>query len=455
MGLAVACLSAANAQSGCDRCATPGLPDWSWGETEPWPLISATVYCASYQSSPGASSSNLVADPDADPMANPDANPVASPFADPNVADPGAANKKEDEPKLLPGFQFRADKTQFRLGGYVKLDAIYDFKDAGNRYYFDPNTFPTTNQRGPQATFHARQSRLNLTTVTSTTLGDLRMYVEGDFFAAANTVRMRHAYGQIGDWLAGQTWTLHNDADAFVETLDFNGPGGNATLRDPQIRWTRELDERWRWAVSLEQPREALLAPADGEFRNRMPNFNTAVRRQLPNGHLYVSAAVGEKRYFATPESESTSPTWIATASWRRECGRHQLIAQYGISKGFTLFVRPLAITGDEELSGTIVIGNRLETLLSQGYIFAYQHVFNSHWRANTSWRAIMSDTTPGQPVDQIRSNDYLSQNILWSPLGNSNLEIGCEYLWGQRTNVDRSKYDAHRIMFSVIYRIP
>lgn len=116
-----------------------------------------------------------------------------------------------------PGsFKLPDSDTSIKLGGYVKLDAIYSNITQGvdavaNQQTVDtaipvgPNGSPTDNKKG-QLTFHARQTRINLATSTPTSYGDLTTFVEGDFFGTdgnesvtnSNGFRLRHAYGALG-----------------------------------------------------------------------------------------------------------------------------------------------------------------------------------------------------------------------------------------------------------------
>jgi hypothetical protein len=122
----------------------------------------------------------------------------------------------------VPGsFKLPGSDTSIKFGGYVKLDAIYSNITQGvdavaNQQTVDtaipvgPNGSPSDNKKG-QLTFHARQTRLNLATSTPTEYGALTTFIEGDFFGTdgnesvtnSNGFRIRHAYGTLGNFLAG------------------------------------------------------------------------------------------------------------------------------------------------------------------------------------------------------------------------------------------------------------
>jgi hypothetical protein len=83
---------------------------------------------------------------------------------------------------------------------------------------------------------------LFLKTETPTSWGPLVTYVEGDFFSSSDTnLRLRHAYGQIGDkhqFLAGQTYTTFMDASTYPAIFDYQGPNSMVLVRQPMLRYT-------------------------------------------------------------------------------------------------------------------------------------------------------------------------------------------------------------------------
>jgi len=139
-----------------------------------------------------------------------------------------------------------AQAMEVKVGGYVKVDAIYDLdQDLGPS--LDASVIDTTPglPSSPNFQMHAQQTRLNVTAT-----GDkLKIFVEGDFYGGQGNelvtnsahFRLRHAYGEIGNFLAGQTWSTFLDANWIVSpsTVDFAGPAGAInTVRQAQFRWT-------------------------------------------------------------------------------------------------------------------------------------------------------------------------------------------------------------------------
>ncbi len=160
------------------------------------------------------------------------------------------------------------------LGGYVKLDAIYSIdQDTGDTQ--DPTALAIGGDVGDKTfRFHARQTRLFLRTAKSTPIGDLKTNLEGDFFGAggnevfsnSRTFRIRHAYGSIGGFGAGQTWTNFMQFTAYPSTVDFNGPMGTSFLRQAQVRYTTRSAGGAEWSVALENPEATGFASPKGRF---------------------------------------------------------------------------------------------------------------------------------------------------------------------------------------------
>ena len=67
------------------------------------------------------------------------------------------------------------------------------------------------------------------------------------------TIRLRHAYGEFGNWLGGQTHSLFMDIDIFPNVIDYWGPSGMVFLRTPQIRWQPVQGDHYL-ACAIEYP---------------------------------------------------------------------------------------------------------------------------------------------------------------------------------------------------------
>jgi len=138
------------------------------------------------------------------------------------------ASQKGTEKGLFPkSIPIPGTSVSVGFGGYVKVDFIEDFDGIGNRYEFKTNSIPIDGtaaaDQGGETTIHARESRFNIDFRTSAK-PKFRAFIEVDFFGDGNTLRLRHAYGEFGRVLAGQTWSTFMDLSARPLTVDFEGP---------------------------------------------------------------------------------------------------------------------------------------------------------------------------------------------------------------------------------------
>jgi len=166
----------------------------------------------------------------------------------------------------FPGsFKLPGSDTSIAIHGYTKLDMIYSF-DARMGDSFAESTIPGNHSgasdNGPQFRAHARQSRLTIETRTPTNYGQLGTLIQTDFFGTSpgsaggnntSNIRLRQAYGTLGNWLFGQTWTNFTDVSDQAETLDFFGPAGTIIARQAQVRYIYMMG-KWQLTGSLENP---------------------------------------------------------------------------------------------------------------------------------------------------------------------------------------------------------
>ena len=116
-------------------------------------------------------------------------------------------------------------KNNIDLYGFIMLDTGYDFK-TNDPDWFDvvrPTKLPSfSGEFAPEGKVYygVRQSRFGVKTSTPTRLGNLKTQFEFELFgtgvdAGQTTFRLRHAYGELGQFGAGQTWTPFMDIDVF------------------------------------------------------------------------------------------------------------------------------------------------------------------------------------------------------------------------------------------------
>ena len=201
-------------------------------------------------------------------------------FSEDTVAAPRYDNVPLD-PKYHGFFRLPGTQTILKIGGYFKTDFIYDLKPAGNTDSFIPSSIPIPTVVGVNnATVSVRPTRLSLDfRVPSTKIGDVRFYVEGDLFGTnATTPRLRHAYAQAKNFLIGQTFSNFMDPDGFPDTLDFQGPNGMVSIRNPQLRYGFAISPSTTFYVSVEKP--------SSDITFKTPQFSSQPNAPSPDGAI-------------------------------------------------------------------------------------------------------------------------------------------------------------------------
>ncbi|WP_148863332.1 DcaP family trimeric outer membrane transporter [Marinobacter fonticola] len=211
------------------------------------------------------------------------------------------AQSKESDGWTLPG-----TNTSVTIGGYVKLDMIYDMdQDLGDA--LDPSVLNTASDESDSSLrVHARQSRVRIGTSTPTDLGEAKTVVEADFFGSGGNelfsnsrgLRLRHAYGELNGWLAGQTWSNFMHFTAYPTTVDFNGPVGVSFVRQAQIRYTAGVGDG-QFSVSAENPETSGFEGS----RDTVPDLTARYKWSGNGGGLEVA---GLARSLKTDDSSAT-----------------------------------------------------------------------------------------------------------------------------------------------------
>ena len=209
--------------------------------------------------------------------------------------DPQAAARIDNAPldPNYPGFfRLPGTSTLLKIGGYFKTDFIYDGKPAGNPDSFIPSSFPQDAPGVNNSTVSIRPTRLSLDfRVPVNTLGDVRFYVEGDFFGSNSTTpRLRHAYTQVKNLLIGQTFSNFQDPDAGPDTLDFQGPNSQVAIRNPQIRYSVKLGENSPVSGSPIEKASSDILFTTPQFTSQpnspVPDTVVTFRHDYDSGHI-------------------------------------------------------------------------------------------------------------------------------------------------------------------------
>ena len=150
-------------------------------------------------------------------------------------------------------------EAAMKIGGQVRMSVVKTLGPLGVDDKFVTSSIPVEGSqdagKGSRLNYSARPSRMNFDFRTLTGVGSVRAFIEADFAGdSSNTFRLRHAYGQWGNFLAGQTWSTFSDPGAEPDGIDFEGLNAISLFRQPQIRWTKPLRDNISVSLAAENP---------------------------------------------------------------------------------------------------------------------------------------------------------------------------------------------------------
>lgn len=354
---------------------------------------------------------------------------------------------------ILPG-----TNTEFEVSGYVKADFIYDF-DESTGDLFVPESISTDDDDDEERfRAHARQSRLRIKTSTPTDLGTLGTHLEGDFFGSggnevfsnSTSFRLRHAYGTIGPFLAGQTWSNFMPIESYPTTVDFNGPAGIPFVRQAQLRYTTEFADDFLVSASLENS-EFSGRSAAGTFSestnlgiragvDQAPDV-TAALTYTPDWGLLKLAGVG--RYLGSPFD-----TGDGDFGWGVNLSGNATPWAGGLVQGSATYGEGVGryILNGFGQDGFVDADGDVEAIEAWGVTVAVRQQFAEDWAAGLAYgRFDVEDSFAPDDLDNVNT---VHASLFWTPV--DRLAVGAEVIWGDREDADGESDDAFRAQGAV-----
>jgi hypothetical protein len=369
-----------------------------------------------------------------------------------------SAGQKLVEEGIFPkSFRIPGTDVSVGIGGYVKVDFIQDFSAIGDQFEFKTNTIPAKNTAAAAqsglTTIHARETRFNLDVRSDTPSGRFRAFIEGDFFGSGNAFRLRHGFGEFGPLLAGQTWSTFMDISARPFSLDFEGPDGEAFVRQPMLRWRGTLAPHWTWAAAVESPSPQFVVPSSlsGSPRSNMPDIPGYVRYEQPRGHVQVAALIRQLRFDAGEglSNDSAFGGGVNASFSVKTIGADVVQGQFVMGQGAARYIESLS---GQNLDAVVTPDGEVSGLRTQAGMLGYTHHWRVGLRSVIAYSTASVDDDPALPGTAIQRTQDVRGNVVWTPF--RLIDIGGELLWGRRANQDGSRGDAWRFVFSTIYRL-
>jgi hypothetical protein len=314
-----------------------------------------------------------------------------------------------------------------------------------------------------------RQSRLGVRTSTPTTLGDLTTIFEFELFGTGvdegqTTFRLRHAYGEVGQFGAGQTWSPFMDPDVFPNSLEYWGPTGMVFFRNVQARWIPMRGESSlmvaveRPGASADQGVYADRVELDGiSGRFPMPDISAAYKYSQDWGYVRAAGIVRVIKWDDLQADEfdfsGDATGWgINLSSNLKPREGDTIRLQYAFGEGIQNYMNdaPIDIGVVNNFSDPVrpLLG---EALPIHAVVAFIDHTWSEEYSSSFGYSMTHIDNTDGQAPDSYKRGHYVLGNLLYYPV--PNVMVGAELQWGKRENFsDGFESDAVKLQFSFKY---
>lgn len=368
---------------------------------------------------------------------------------------------------LFPVRSFAQDTSAVKtmdIYGFIMTDVRYNMDQVNPNwqdglrptklpiYKDDPNfTAPGT------IFFGVRQTRFGVKGYTPTKLGELKTQFEFELFGTGvdegqTTIRLRHAYGQLGKWGVGQTWSPFMDIDIFPNTLEYWGPTGMAFFRNVQVRYMPIQGESFM-TIALERPGASAdqgnysgnlqLDSVKGKFG--LPDLSAEYRKAGNWGYVELAGivrSIGWEDLGSDNDNLSDNVLGYGLNLTSNLKFGKAAVARLGVVYGSGIQnymndatadvgVKP---KNDTSLQGVVV------PMLGMSAFLDYQ--WSEKFSSSIGYSMIKMDLLSEQPYETFESGQYGLVNLLYYPA--ENMMCGVEFGFGARKNKNSGDgYDA------------
>jgi hypothetical protein len=364
------------------------------------------------------------------------------------------------------------ESTKVQVYGFAMLDMGYQAKQADPAWFdvLRPTKLPSfEDEFGEDGHWFAgvRQSRFGAKSFTPTDLGELRTTFEFEMFgtgvdAGQTTIRLRHAYGELNQFGAGQTWSPFMDIDIFPNSVEYWGPNGMVFFRNVQARWM-PIQGDTRCTIAHERPGAsgdlgdyADRIALEGDVMPRFPAPDLSAEYRAGREWGYVEAA-GIVRWMEWDDVDTTDPDLSGDAvGWGVNLTSNIKTGERGTARLGVVYgegIQNYMNDAPEDVGVEVDSDGSLEGVaLPMLGISAFMDMqWNERWSSAFGYSMLDIDNSNGQSANAFHRGHYALINLMHYPA--PNVMLGPELQWGKReNNSDDFTSDDFRIQFSAKY---
>ncbi len=340
-----------------------------------------------------------------------------------------------------------------------RLDMTVDTQNSGDDFRFVPAKIPVTGDvahgGGEVFNMNGNGTQLRVDLRAPEEPGAPRFYYQNDFFGSDDRnfqYRLQHAYGQYYGIVAGFTYGVFEDPDAWPDTVDYEGPNAVIFARRPLVHYTHKLADDWNVTVGLEDP-DFFLDTSSGDDtasrKTRAPDGGFNVRWEDADlGHMQFSTILraigadsdvtGTQNVFAWGVnlsgglSVTERDTFLALVVYGEGVG--------GMGNDTSFVDSDAAFDGDGDL----------EALSYFSGLLGFTHQWAEKWRSTATYGYANLANTSAQPGSAYNYSHYASGNLVYQL--RKRLSIGGEVLYGFKQVKSGANGDVIRFQAALVY---
>ncbi|NWG28778.1 MAG: porin [Ignavibacteriaceae bacterium] len=368
---------------------------------------------------------------------------------------------------FLGSFLFAQDgeKNWFQVYGFAMTDIGYNFDQIHPDWYdvVRPTKLPTIkNEYGTDGNvfFSVRQTRFGVKSGTQTALGELFTQFEWEMFgtgsdAGQTTIRLRHAYGELGCIGVGQYWSPFMDIDVFPNSVEYWGPNGMVFFRNIQFRYM-PIKGDTRLTFALERPG----ASADGGVYSEILQEQN-IKSQFPLPDLSAEYRYGQSWGYVELAGI------VRYIKWVDQSDNDYDLSDEALGWGLNLSSN-VKITKNDVLRLAFVYGEGIQNYMNDApvdigikdntdandpekpikgvpipmmsAVAFLDHNWSEKFSTSVGYSFLDMDNTNLQDYNAFNKGQYALINLLYYPV--ENVMMGAELQWGNRENFNNLEED-------------
>lgn len=346
--------------------------------------------------------------------------------------------------------------AMIKFNARPRVDFIGDSGDSGTRFRFVPSKFPASNQDGWRFNANSNASQLRVEVVAPSIPGNFRFFYQNDFFGSNDDpmrYRLQHLYGDYHGVVAGFTFGVFEDPDAWPDTVDYEGPNSVIFARRALGQYQMEFSDEWELTLSIEDPDIYVDVTGDpgANKKSRAPDSGFALRWARSGiGHVRSAAIFRSISVDGDVFSDEDVFGWGINAS-----GSLQITSRDTFQFWF-VYGEGIGGMGNDtsflDADAAFNASGKLKALDYWSSMVAFTHHWTPKWRSTATHGFVNLETQSQQPGDAYHESHYATLNLVYQMF--KRFSIGLEGLYGHKEVKDGRDNDLFRIQLGLSFAL-